>query len=103
MQGQVGRCYDILYFEAYDHVVLMHTKENETYQCVESLKDLAKRLQDKGFVFTSRSYLVNIEHIRKVEKNMVRIAENHELSLSRSKCTEIRKLHFEWKMCRTNG
>ncbi len=97
------QCYDILYFEAYDHVVLMHTKENETYQCVEPLKDLAKRLQDKGFVFTSRSYLVNLEHIRKVEQNMVRIAGNRELSLSRSKSTEIRKQHFEWKMRRANG
>lgn len=97
------QCYDILYFEAYDHVVLMHTKENETYQCVEPLKDLAKRLQDKGFVFSSRSYLVNLEHIRKVEKNMICITDDHRISLSRNKCTEIRKQHFEWKMHRANG
>ena len=100
---QTMQCYDILYFEAFDHVILMHTRKDETYQCVESLKDLAKRLQDKGFVLTSRSYLVNLEHIQKVEQKAIRIAGNRSILLSRNKCTEIRRQHFEWKLRRTNG
>lgn len=39
------QCYDILYFEVYDHVVLMHTRDGETYHCTEPLKSLARKLR----------------------------------------------------------
>lgn len=97
------QCYNILYFEVYDHVVLMHTRDGATYRCTETLKVLTKRLKNKGFVLTNRSYLVNLEHIRKVEQDRVCIVGNKSLSLSRGKCADIRKLHFEWKMRRANG
>lgn len=97
------QCYDILYFEVYGHVVLMHTREGETYHCTEPLKSLARKLKDKGFVLTNRSYLVNLEHIRKVEQDKVCLSGNQTLLLSRGKCASIRKQHFEWKMRRANG
>ena len=97
------QCYDILYFEVYDHVVLMHTRSGETYHCAESLTVLADKLKKNGFVLTSRSYLVNLEHIRRVEQNQVSLIGDISLPLSRGKSTGIRKLHFEWKMRRANG
>lgn len=97
------QCYDILYFEVYDHVVLMHTRDGETYHCTEPLKSLVKKLKDKGFVLTSRSYLVNLEHIRKVEQDKVCLSGSQTLLLSRGKYASIRKQHFEWKMRRANG
>lgn len=103
MAERKDKCCSRNYVTIHEKQEILYTKENETYQCVEPLKDLAKRLQDKGFVFSSRSYLVNLEHIRKVEKNMICITDDHRISLSRNKCTEIRKQHFEWKMHRANG
>ena len=97
------QCYNILYFEVYDHEILMHTRNQEICRCSETLKELTERLADKGFVLTNRSYLVNLEHIRKVEQGYVEIVGNRSLPLSRRRYTDIRKRHFEWKMRRTNG
>ena len=97
------QCYDIVYFEVYDHDVLMHLRNEETYRCSETLLELSKRMTDKGFILTNRSYLVNLEHIRKVEKDKVYILGNQSLPLSRRKFSDVRKIHFEWKMRRANG
>lgn len=95
--------YHVLYFEVYDHEVLMHTKRDEIFRCRETLKELTERLEDKGFILTNRSYLVNLEHIKKVEPNQVYIVGNAVLPLSRRKYMDIRKKHFEWKVQRANG
>ena len=103
LEPQRIQCYNILYFEVYDHEILMHTRNQEICRCSETLKELTERLADKGFVLTNRSYLVNLEHIRKVEQGYVEIVGNRSLPLSRRRYTDIRKRHFEWKMRRTNG
>lgn len=95
--------YQVLYFEVYGHDILMHTQNGETFRCKETLKELTDRLTDKGFVLTNRSYLVNLEHIKKVEPNQVYITGNKVLPLSRRKYSDIRKKHFEWKVQRANG
>lgn len=95
--------YHVLYFEVYDHDVLMHTIDGEIVRCRETLKELTNRLEDKGFVLTNRSYLVNMEHIRKVGQNQVYILGDRVLPLSRRKYTDIHKRHFEWKIQRANG
>lgn len=99
---KIQRCH-VLYFEVYDHDVLMHTVKGEIFRCRETLKELTERLEDKGFVLTNRSYLVNLEHIRKVEQDRVDIVGNAALPLSRRKYADIRKRHFEWKIQRANG
>lgn len=99
---KIQRCH-VLYFEVYDHDVLMHTTKGEIFRCRENLKELTDRLEDKGFVLTNRSYLVNLEHIRKVEQDQVQIVGNAVLPLSRRKYTDIRKRYFEWKIQRANG
>lgn len=97
------RRYRVLYFEVYNHQVIMYTQTGENVRCTETLAELAERLGDKGFVLTNRSYLVNLEHIRKVEPNHVELAGKLSLPLSRRKYTDIRRMHFEWKMKRGNG
>lgn len=89
------QCYDILYFEVYDYVVLMHTWNGKTYHCTESLTVLANKLNKKGFVLTNRSYLVNREYTKKGGQNQVSLIEDISLPLSCGKCTDIRELHFE--------
>lgn len=84
-------------------MVLMHTRDGEPYHCTEPLSSLVKKLKDKGFVLTSRSYLVNLEHIRKVERDKVCLSDSQTLLLNRGKYAGIWKQHFVWKMRRTNG
>lgn len=97
------QCIEIVYFEVYGHEVLLHDRNGEIHHCTETLKELSERMADKGFIFTNRSYLVNMEHIRKVENDCIYTTGNERLPLSRRKASDIRKKHFEWKLKRGNG
>lgn len=72
-------------------MVLMHARDGETYHCVEPQKSHAKKLKDKGFVHTNKYYLVNLEHIRRVEQDKVCLSGNQILIFSRGKCASTRK------------
>lgn len=95
-------CHCIVYFEAYGHDIVLHTLDGETNKCSETLSVLAERLNEKGFVLTDRSHLVNLEHIKTVEPDKVHLSTGVSLPLSRRRYSAIRKLHFNWKMQRAN-
>lgn len=97
------QCFDIVFFEVYSHKVLMHTKWGKTFPCVLSLHELFEQLEDRGFIFVTRSYLVNMEHIRRVAPDGVYLEDGTVLPLSRRRYAEVQKSHFEWKMKRANG
>lgn len=96
-------CYNICYFEVYNHDVLMHTAEGECFRCKETLGQLAARLEEKGFLLAGRSYLVNIDHIRKVESTQIVLDTKMTIPLSRRKYSQVQKIFFNWKVSRANG
>ena len=103
MQMQRIQCCNILYFEVFGHSVIMHLSNGMECKCTESLSELSKRLEEKGFLLTNRSYLVNMEHIKKVETNQIKLAGNVMIPLSRRKYPDVRKRFFDWKVRRANG
>lgn len=96
-------CYNILYFEAFDHDIMMHTINGAVFKCSESLTQVMERLEKKGFIMTGRSYLVNIDHIRKVEVKQIVLDTGMLIPLSRRKYPEVQKIYFDWKISRANG
>lgn len=72
------RCDSILYLEARDHNVVIHTKDGQTYTIRKSLKELEQELSE-GFCRVHASYMVNLQHLvfmgrdRESGKDIVRL------------------------------
>lgn len=84
---------EILYMASIRHEISLHLiKEN--FLIKENLSQCEERLKGKGFVRTYTSYLVNMYHIRCLEKEKVLLDNGEQLYVSRRKYPEV-KLKFE--------
>lgn len=77
---------DLQYIEVRGHVLYFHTT-NEVIQVYESLKKYEELLESYSFSSCNRSYLVNLKHVIKIDKNEVLVG-NDRLIISRPKRTE---------------
>lgn len=83
---------DILYFEALQNYVRMHTA-SETYVFDSTLKELEQRLPG-CFFKTHRSHIVNIDHVAAYEEGAVLLGSDY-VPVSRSCKDELKKrLHL---------
>lgn len=73
----------ILYIEVQGHVIYFHTLDG-VYRQRASLRSLEKSLDGLSFASCNSCYLVNLEYVRAVKKEMVVVGEE-ELKVSRSK------------------
>lgn len=95
--------YQILYFEVYGHDTTMITADGQKFVCVETLTEIAQRLEEKGFVLTNRSYLANMEHIREIKPGQITLDGGIVIPLSRRRLKLVEKMYFDWKIRRSNG
>lgn len=58
----------IYYVEVYDHDLIYHTEQGD-YKVRGRLSDVRERLDDRVFIQCSRSYLVNIRHVKSVHSD----------------------------------
>lgn len=84
---------EILYMASIRHEISLHLVE-ETLRIKENLSQCEGRLKGKGFVRTYTSFLVNMYHIRCLEKEKVILDNGEQLYVSRYKYPEV-KLMFE--------
>lgn len=84
---------EILYVASIHHEISLHLIK-ETFPIKESLSQCEERLKGKGFVRTYTSFLVNMYHIRCLEKEKVLLDNGEQLYVSRRKYPEV-KLKFE--------
>ncbi|SDZ88817.1 two component transcriptional regulator, LytTR family [Flavobacterium gillisiae] len=66
---------DILYIEGLKDYVKIYTTDNKYTLTLISLIKLENLLSSKGFSRIHRSYIINIKHIKSIQKNKVLIAE----------------------------
>lgn len=60
---------DILWIEAYDYCVKIHTVDEHSYAMRNSLKALEKKLQDRQFLRVHRKAIVNMNRVSQVTYN----------------------------------
>lgn len=78
---------DILYIEVYDHDLIYHTVYGE-YVVRGNLGEVYKKLEKYYFIQCSRSYLVNMRHIRHIVKESVWVGDE-EIRISKSRQKEM--------------
>ncbi len=72
---------DILYVEVLNHFVIWHTKKGD-FRIWGSLKDATDQIDDPNFCMCNRCYLVNLRHVKGLDKNTVRVGDE-DLVISR--------------------
>ena len=73
---------EILYIKSDKDYVCFHTTTRK-FMFIDSLKSWEEKLSDVGFARIHKSYLVNLEHVERVEGNMVHVQEE-QLPIGRS-------------------
>lgn len=84
---------EILYLESEHHEIRLHLT-TEVLAIRENLSQCEERLKNKGFVRIYRSFLVNMYHIRLLEKENALLDNGERLYVSRRRYPEV-KLVFE--------
>lgn len=82
--------HEIVYIEVYGHYTTMHTTTQD-FVVFKTLSAIEKQLQNKGFVRTHKSFLVNCDHIFSVEKNNVLLNTGQEIPLSRHRINDVKE------------
>lgn len=74
---------DILYIDIFSHTLTYHTLQGE-YRVRGKLSDAEKALAPFHFALCNKSYLVNLQHVKDINKNIVKVGDD-ELLISRGK------------------
>ena len=88
---------DILFVETVKRNVLVHTNDNE-YECSNSISDLEEQLGKYGFYRSHRSFLVNLDKVKKFDRKWIYFAGNKRAFLSSRKYTEMKSRYVERKI-----
>lgn len=79
VDGELRKVYerDICYIEAVGHYIHIHTQEEELV-CKVPLANLYPQLNGEQFIYTHRSYIVNIKYVTQIKRSEC-ILEDHRL------------------------
>lgn len=87
---------DIVYFEYYERKVNIHTFD-ETYYLYGNISDIAKQMDEYGFIYPHRAYVVNMKYIEKIEGNSIILyPRKGNVPISKLKKKEIRETFFNF-------
>jgi DNA-binding LytR/AlgR family response regulator len=91
---------DIVYVESQNTVILIHCTEKRVLKIYGKLDDVETQLNDERFLRSHKSFLVNMNHIKRVEDNF--ITDNDEMIIIRTRGGgSIKNLYFDY-IKRTN-
>lgn len=95
-EGQTVKLYEqeICYVEAFSHYISFVT-EDGTYRVREKISEAEQRLSE-GFFRNHRSYLVSLNHIKKIERSEVWMENGRCLPLARGKYDEINRAYIRF-------
>lgn len=85
---------DILFIESRGHKATVCSVDGE-YICYEKLDALAGRLPGH-FILTHKSFLVNMDKVRRIDRESVMLIKNIEIPLSKSRQGEVRESYFRY-------
>ncbi len=84
---------DIVWIEAYDYCVKIHTTSQHTYAMRNSLKALEKKLQDKQFLRVHRKAIVNMGKVSEVTFNsssFLTLDDQTKIDIAQSRISDVK-------------
>ncbi len=90
---------EIYYFEMDSHYIIVHTARGEK-RYKEKMNNLEQMLGEPHFCRCHRSYLVNLSHVRTINRDMVEIDNGDILPVSRARWTALNQCFMGYYMVR---
>lgn len=100
---------DILYIESQLHTVNLYVQKNGQWSSVKkynfyaSISNLEEQLATRGFLRIHKSYLVNMQHIRRYQCQEVELDNGTFLRASETRYSEQKQKYLLWKGKAING
>lgn len=85
---------EILYLESAGHMVTIHTTTGK-HSCYDQLEKLFERLPE-SFIQCHKSYIVNMDEIRRIERNRILLADDTEIPISKSRYSDARRRYSHY-------
>ena len=86
---------DILYIEGMRDKIWIYCT-GQTYRWRGTLKNLCDLLEDKGFFQVHRSYIINMNKIKKYNSQEVILEENHKVPVSKYRLNEFKEEYIKF-------
>jgi len=84
----------IYYLESRGHQLFIHTVQ-ENILCYERIVDLKEHLP-RNFFQCHKSYVINFDYIKRIDKNHIGLKTGEELPISKTNYTETRSAYFQY-------
>lgn len=94
------RLNSILYFESQQHTVIAHVQKGSNtkqYLFYSSLATLEKQLEQHGFLRVHKSYLVNMDKIKKYQCHEAILTDGTVLRVSEKNYSQQKEKYLRWK------
>lgn len=88
---------DIIFIETYGRKLRYHTINGDTFYSSKNIKFIAEEMSAYDFFQIQRSYIINYKYILSYDSRTVRMIQNHNLPISRSKLQSFKKGFFDWR------
>lgn len=86
---------EIEFIEVRNRTITIHTVD-ESIDFNGKMEDIEKRLKNKNFILTHRSYLVNITKIKDINTSTVKLVCGKEVLLSRLRSKAVKKAYLDY-------
>lgn len=96
-QGEIHRILekDILYIESFGHNVEINTVDKK-YNIRKNIGTIEKELEDNNFVRCHRSYIVGLQHIKKIGKSGLELDSGETIPVSRRQYVNTNKAFIQY-------
>lgn len=88
--------HEISYFEIWKRVVTVHYNKGQTAQFYTSMEQLEKKLADKNFVRTHRSYLVHLPYITLFQQQRLQLKTGEYIPIGITYAQSVKKKFSEY-------
>lgn len=85
---------DIIYFKSYGRKIILHTKD-EKYDFNGKICDVYETVKDFDFMFIHKSYLINYNHVCKMNYDYVVMDNDEKFDISSRRRKDIRRQYLE--------
>ena len=90
---------EIIYIEALNRKIIYYLRNNSQITCVEKFASVCDQLlQHPEFLLAHRSFLVNMNYIRRIDAADLYLANGKFLPLAQRRISEIKRLYLAFQM-----
>lgn len=91
--------HNLSYVEVLDHHLIYHLSNSYTIRCRQSLSDIESMLIKNGkFIRTSRSFIVNMDYVSKIEPGCMIMDDGNSVSISRANFKSVSDAYLKYKL-----